>query len=63
MKNAGRIDELPNEGKAYVHCTYGGYCYKQLRHSFCHGWASGPTSWLTEYVLGVQVLIPVLVRK
>ena len=58
MKNAGRIDEMPGEGKTDIHCTYGGYCYKQLRHSFCHGWASGPTSWLSEYVLGVQVVEP-----
>lgn len=58
MKNAGRIDEMPGDEKTDVHCTYGGYCYKQLRHSFCHGWASGPTSWLSEYVLGVQVVEP-----
>ena len=24
----------------------------------CHGWASGPTAWLTEYVLGVGVAEP-----
>jgi hypothetical protein len=29
-----------------------------FRHSFCHGWASGPTSWLSEYVLGVQIVEP-----
>jgi len=58
MKNAGRIDELPAEGKVDIHRSYGGYCYKELRHSFCHGWASGPTSWLSEYVLGVQVVEP-----
>lgn len=58
MKNAGRIDEVPSINKVDVHRTYGGYCYKQLRHSFCHGWASGPTSWLSEYVLGVKVLEP-----
>lgn len=58
MNNAGRIDEMPAEEKTDVHCTYGGYCYKQLRHSFCHGWASGPTSWLSQYVLGVQVVEP-----
>ena len=58
MKNANRIDETITEGKVDVHATYGGYCYKQLRHSFCHGWASGPTSWLSEYVLGVKVLEP-----
>lgn len=58
MKNAGRIDEVVPEGKVDVHSTYGAYCYKGFRHSFCHGWASGPTSWLTEYVLGVKVLEP-----
>ncbi len=57
-KNAGRIDEMPVKGKVDVHSTYGGYCYKQLRHSFCHGWASGPTSWLSENVLGVKVVEP-----
>jgi len=58
MKNAARIDEVVPKGKIAVHRTYGGYCYKGLRHSFCHGWASGPTSWLTQYVLGVSVLEP-----
>ncbi len=58
MKNAARIDEVVPEGKVDVHRAYGGYCYKELRHSFCHGWASGPTSWLTQYVLGVSVLEP-----
>jgi len=58
MKNAARIDEIVPEGKVDVHKSYGGYCYKQFRHSFCHGWASGPTSWLTQYVLGVNVLKP-----
>ena len=58
MKNAGRIDEIVPEGKTDVHCSYGGYCYEELRHSFCHGWASGPTSWLTRHVLGVQIVEP-----
>ncbi len=58
MKNAGRIDELPTNDKVDVHAAYGNYCYKGLRHSFCHGWASGPTSWLSEYVLGVKVVKP-----
>ena len=57
-KNAARIDELVPKGKVDVHKTYGGYCYEQFRHSFCHGWASGPTSWLSKYVLGVSVLEP-----
>jgi hypothetical protein len=58
MKNAARIDEIVPNGKVDVHKTYGDYCYQQFRHSFCHGWASGPTSWLSEYVLGVQVVEP-----
>jgi hypothetical protein len=58
MKNAARIDEVVPAGKVDVHTSYGGYCYKELRHSFCHGWASGPTSWLTQYVLGVNVMEP-----
>ena len=58
MENAARIDELIPEGKIDVHRSYGDYCYQYFRHSFCHGWASGPTSWLSEYVLGVQVVEP-----
>ena len=58
MENAARIDELVPEGKVDVHSSYGGYCYVGFRHSFCHGWASGPTAWLSRYVLGVHVLEP-----
>lgn len=58
LENAGRIDELTPEGKVDVHAAYGDYCYVGHRHSFCHGWASGPTSWLTRYVLGINVLEP-----
>ena len=46
------------KGKVDVHKTYGDYCYKGYRHSFCHGWASGPTTWLSRHVLGVKVLEP-----
>jgi hypothetical protein len=58
MNNAARIDELVPEGKVDVHGSYGNYCYQYFRHSLCHGWASGPTSWLSEHVLGVQVVEP-----
>jgi hypothetical protein len=58
IENAGRIDELPKEGKVDIHLTYGNFCYVKLRHSFCHGWASGPTPWLSEHVLGVKILEP-----
>ncbi len=39
-----------------VHSAYGDCCYVGLRHSFCHGWASVPTAWLSQYVLGVEVI-------
>lgn len=58
MENASRIDELPEDGKVDVHATYGGYCYQGHRHSFCHGWASGATPWMSEYVLGVKIVEP-----
>lgn len=58
LPNAARIDEIVPEGKKDIHRDFGAYCYKKFRHSFCHGWASGPTSWLSEYVLGVQVVEP-----
>ena len=58
LPGASRIDELVPVGKKDIHGDYGAYCYKGFRHSLCHGWASGPTSWLSEYVLGVQVVEP-----
>ncbi len=57
-KNAGRIDELPVSGKDNIHADFGDYCYVGLRHSLCHGWASGPTAWLSEHVLGIKVIEP-----
>ena len=56
LPGAGRIDQLPQPGEKDIHGDYGAYCYKGFRHSLCHGWASGPTPWLTENVLGVSVL-------
>jgi hypothetical protein len=58
LPNAARIDEIVPPGKVDIHGDYGAYCYKGFRHSLCHGWASGPTPWLTEYVLGVNVIAP-----
>jgi hypothetical protein len=56
--NAARIDELVPRGKKDIHGDFGAHCYKGFRHSLCHGWASGPTAWLSEHVLGVRVLEP-----
>lgn len=58
MENAARIDELVPEGKIDIHRDKGAYCYVGYRHSLCHGWASGPTAWLSQHVLGVEILEP-----
>lgn len=57
-KNATRIDEFVPEGKFDIHADGGAYCYVGLRHSFCHGWASGPTAWLSQHILGVEPAEP-----
>lgn len=58
LPGAAPIDELVPAGMRDIHGEFGAYCYKGFRHSLCHGWASGPTSWLSEYVLGIQVVEP-----
>lgn len=56
--NASPIDQLPIPTKFNIHADGGAHCYIGLRASLCHGWASGPTSWLTSYVLGIKVMEP-----
>ena len=58
MENAAPIDQIAANGKTDVHGDYGAYCYKGYRKSLCHGWACGPTPWLSEYVLGVHIVEP-----
>lgn len=58
INNASPIDQLVPPGKVDIHGDFGAYCYKGFRHSFAHGWASGPTSWLSEHVLGIKVAEP-----
>ncbi|MFC4402733.1 alpha-L-rhamnosidase C-terminal domain-containing protein [Gracilibacillus xinjiangensis] len=58
LNNAARIDQLTPKNKIDVHGTYGDHCYAGYRHSLCHGWASGPTAWLSRYVLGIKIVTP-----
>ncbi len=58
IRNAGPIDEPVQPGKDDLHADFGDFCYKGLRHSLCHGWAAGPTAWLTEHVLGLAPASP-----
>ncbi len=57
-ENAAGITEIVPAGKKDIHRDFGAYCYKQLRHSLCHGWSTGPTAWLSQHVLGVTPLDP-----
>lgn len=58
LENAGRIDEATPEGMESLHGDRGAYCYVGLRHSLCHGWASGPAAWISANVMGVTPLEP-----
>jgi hypothetical protein len=57
-KNAGRIDEPVPAGEKDLHGDFGAHCYVGFRHSFCHGWAGGPTAWLSRNVLGISPAAP-----
>ena len=56
--NPTRIDEMPVPGRPNIHADFGRYCYKGLRHSLCHCWATGPLPWCIHSILGVNVLEP-----
>jgi hypothetical protein len=56
--NAAGITDIVPAGKRDIHKDFGDYCYKNLRHSLCHGWSSGPTAWLSQHVLGISALEP-----
>ena len=55
LEGSGRIDEFPKEGETDIHGDYGAFCYKGLRHSLCHGWASGVLAFIIEYMLGLHI--------
>lgn len=54
--NASPITEPVPDGMRDIHGDFGAYCYKGLRHSLCHGWASGPAPYLAASVLGITPL-------
>lgn len=56
MENSARVDQITPDGMNDIHGDFGDYCYPSFRHSLCHGWSSGPTSWLTENVLGIKIV-------
>lgn len=56
MENAAPVDELVPEGMKDIHADFGAFCYKNLRHSLCHGWSSGPVPFVAENILGIKAL-------
>ena len=58
MQNAAGIDCITPAGKKDIHGDFGRYCYTNFRHSLCHGWASGPTAFLSQHVLGIRPTSP-----
>ena len=58
LEGSGRIDEITPEGLKDIHGDHGAYCYIGFRHSLCHGWASGPAAFMSEYVLGIRPVAP-----
>lgn len=57
-ENAGPIDDPVAPGKKDLHGDFGAHCYVGFRHSFCHGWAGGPTAFLSHHVLGIRAAAP-----
>ncbi|MBR4072619.1 MAG: alpha-L-rhamnosidase [Clostridia bacterium] len=55
LNNAAPIDDIVPEGKSDIHGDNGAFCYEGFRHSLCHGWSSGPTAFLAEKVLGIEI--------
>lgn len=52
------IDAIPAKGVKCIHGDFGKFCYIKLRLSLCHGWAGGPTAFLSKRVLGVTAAEP-----
>jgi hypothetical protein len=57
--NAAPIDEIVPTGREDIH---GDRCSLHLRESLCHGWAGGPTAWLSQFVLGIKPIEPGFTR-
>lgn len=55
LENSGKIDEFTNPEQLDIHGDFGKYCYKNFRHSLCHGWASGVVAFIIEYIMGVKI--------
>ena len=58
LRDGARIDRMLTKSEYDIHGHNGKFCYKGLRHSLCHGWSAGPTAFLADTVLGIEILEP-----
>ncbi len=58
LEDSAGIDCVVPEGKKCVHGDFGKHCYEGFRMSLCHGWAGGPTPFLSEKIGGIEILEP-----
>lgn len=58
MENAAPITDPVPLGMKDIHGDFGNYCYKQFRHSLCHGWAAAPVPYLVQNVMGLTAVEP-----
>lgn len=56
MREGASIDRILEPGEYDILAENGGFCYKGLRHSLCHGWSGGPAAFAAEQILGIQIL-------
>lgn len=56
VQEGATIDRVLLPGEYDIHGDNGRFCYQGMRHSLCHGWSAGPTAFLAEFVLGIQIL-------
>ena len=55
MENTNSIDRFPNKGERDIHGDFGKFCYKNFRHSLCHGWSTGILAFIVEHILGIKI--------
>ena len=58
MENAAPITDPVPAGMKDIHGDFGNFCYKQFRHSLCHGWAAAPVPYLVQNVMGLTAVEP-----
>ena len=57
-EGATGIDKIVPEGGKDAHLVGGEFCYSGYRRSLCHGWACGPTPFISGHILGVSPAEP-----